>query len=156
MNIIKPGNPDHMNETRFLDGKVKKRALPVIVPPFGAEVPVIKRLLLPQGELAQFFDGEPPMRYLATIELRPGTIRGNHFHREKEEWLYVISGALVLTVQDGPAGKKETFKLSAGELAVVPAGIAHVLQPKEPGFAIEFSPRAFDPADTFKTTVVGA
>ncbi len=143
-----------MNEVRFLGGKVVKRTLPVFTPPFGANVPVIKRLLLPQGELAQFFDGDPPMRYLAVIELRPGTIRGNHFHREKEEWVYVISGELLLTVQEVSSGTKDSFTLSVGELAILPAGIAHAMQPKQAGFAVEFSPVAFDPADTYKSSAV--
>ena len=36
------------------------------------------------------------MRYISYIELRADGLRGNHFHRRKQEWVYVIQGALEL------------------------------------------------------------
>jgi hypothetical protein len=61
-----------MPDSSFLNGKVLKRSLPELHLPLGPDAPVLKRLMLPQGELAQFYDAEEGIRYLAFIELRPG------------------------------------------------------------------------------------
>ena len=65
-----------MPETTLLAGKVLKRSLPTLQLPLGLDAPTLKRLLLPQGELAQFYDAEEGMRYMAFIELLSGQVRG--------------------------------------------------------------------------------
>ena len=136
-----------MAESKFLSGKVRKQSLPEFELPVAADAPTVKRLLLPQGELAQFYDAHDGMRYLAFIELRAGTVRGNHYHKVKEEWLYVMRGEVVLMVQDMDSKARESVPLRAGDLVVIPTGIAHVLQVVSPGQAVEFSPARFDPLD---------
>jgi hypothetical protein len=136
-----------MTETTLLSGKVVKRTLPVVPVPTGPGAPTVKRLLLPQGELAQFFDGDPPMRYLARIELRAGQPRGNHYHTVKEEWIYVARGELRLLVEDIASKERAKVGLQAGDVVVIATRIAHTLQPVTDGEAIEFSPARFDPAD---------
>jgi hypothetical protein len=56
-----------MNETPFLSGKVLKRSLPVAQNPADAGALATKRLLLPQGELTQFYDADDPVHYIALI-----------------------------------------------------------------------------------------
>jgi hypothetical protein len=143
-----------MNETSFLGGKVRKISLPEFhgPPPAGATGP--KRLHLAQGELANFYNGEAGMRYLAFMELRVGGIRGNHFHRKKQEWVYLISGRLLLVVQEGETGTPISINLRAGDLVTIETGIAHAFNPLDPGQAVEFSPASFDPADIQKFTVI--
>jgi hypothetical protein len=136
-----------MVESKFLSGNVLKRTLPVVPAPAGPDAPTIKRLLLPQGELAQFFDGDPPIRYMAFIELRVGSPRGNHYHQVKQEWIYLIEGEMTLLVEDIQSKARESVPLRAGDLAFIQTGIAHTLQPVRPGQAIEFSAARFDPAD---------
>ena len=81
-----------MDTTRFLREKVVKWTLPSFQPgPAGSELS-LKRVLLPQGELAQFYDSEQGIRYIASIELKAGTVRGNHHHKIKREYIYVLSG----------------------------------------------------------------
>lgn len=134
----------------LLGGKVTKLTLPVITPPPGAGTPVCKRLVLPQGELAQFYDGEEGFRYAAVIELRPGTLRGNHYHERKQETVYLISGEMNLALEDVATGTRETITLTPGDLVTIPARIAHAMQPTAPGYAVEISPTRFEPEDTFK------
>jgi hypothetical protein len=94
-------------ETTLLQGKVKIWALPEVQP--GPSDLLLKRVMLPQGELAQFYDGEEGVRYIASIELHAGTVRGNHYHKIKREYVYIISGKLRLLVQElGAPGKEET------------------------------------------------
>ncbi len=133
----------------FLNGKVLKRSLPVIAgaPPPGA--PTLKRLLLPQGELAHFWNGEEPIHYLAFLELRAGAVRGNHLHRHKRELVYLISGEISLSIQDIESGQRESLLLQAGDLASISTGIAHRYHVNLPGQAIEFSSSPFDPADLY-------
>ncbi len=134
-------------QSTFFEGRVFKRRLPSYTarPPEGA--PVLKRLTLPQGELAHFWNGEEPIRYIAYLELRDGTARGNHYHVRKREFLYLISGAVSVVVQEPGSLRTERFRLEPGELALIDAGIAHVYRVTRTGEAIEFSSTPFDAAD---------
>ncbi len=139
-----------MNEWRFLSGKVVKRSLPVINGSPGPGVGALKRLLLPQGELAQFYDGEEPIRYIAAVQLRPGTIRGNHYHEFKDECVYLIRGELQILVEDIDSRIREEVLLRTGDLASIAPRVAHVLRPLSDGEGVEFSTVRFKAADSFK------
>jgi mannose-6-phosphate isomerase-like protein (cupin superfamily) len=143
-----------MRETSHLGGRVVKWSLPVFDSPTGPDAPLLKRLLLPQGELAQFYDAEQPIHYLALIELRAGGVRGNHYHHRKEEWAYVIEGEAELVLEDVATKRRETLTLAAGELARIRTGVAHAYRTVQPGKALEFSPARFDPADTIRHPLV--
>ncbi len=143
-----------MKPATFLGGRVLKFSLPTVQAPPGPDTPRLKRLQLPQGELAQFYDGEEGIRYLATVELRAGTIRGNHYHKFKPEWLYMISGAILLVVEDPASKDRGAIPLEAGDMAYVPTGIAHAFRTAQPGLAIEFSSARFDPKDSYSHTVL--
>ena len=143
-------SPASLPESAFLNGKVLKRSLPVLRLPLEPDAPALKRLLLSQGELAQFHDADEGIRYLAFIELVPGQVRGNHYHQVKEELVYVIRGELLLDVADIDSQARASVALRTGDLAVIRTRIAHALRPVEPGQAIEFSSSRFDPADIHK------
>src|SRR6478752_143983 len=102
-----------MTEEALLQGKVKIWRLPEVQP--GVNEAGLKRLMLPQGELAQFYDDEEGIRYIASIELKVGTVRGNHYHKIKREYVYVLSGKLRLVVRELTTGKSEETELGAGE-----------------------------------------
>ena len=139
-----------MWESAYLSGKVLKRSLPVFHGPTSADAPALKRLLLPQGALAQFYDGVEPIHYLACIELLPDSVRGNHYHEIKEELIYVIQGEVLLTVQDIDSKAYESIRLATGDTVSISTRVAHALQVLKPGHAIEFSAARFDPADTYR------
>jgi len=84
------------------------------------------------------------------VELRPGTLRGNHFHRRKAETVYLVSGEMNVLVKDPENATRETIPLKAGDVLTIPAGIAHVMQPTAAGYAVEISPTRFEPEDTEK------
>jgi quercetin dioxygenase-like cupin family protein len=110
--------------------------------------------MLPQGELANIYDSEDGLRYAALIEMKVGSVRGNHVHRVKEELVYVISGKLELVVQEIPEGEKVTLDLRPGDLIFISTGIAHALKPLESGMAIEFSKARFDPSDVQRVVLI--
>ena len=143
-----------MVEIALLGGKVTKRALPLVQPPSTADSPTLKRLMLPQGELAQFYDGEEGIRYIAQIELQAGSVRGNHYHKVKHEWVYMMSGEVTLIVEDLESKARETALLVPGDLAFIQTGVAHALQVIKSGQAIEFSTARFDPADIYRHKLV--
>jgi quercetin dioxygenase-like cupin family protein len=138
----------------LLDGEVWKRTLPLITGKPGPDAPLLKRLLLGQGELAQFWDGEEPIQYMAFMELRAGTVRGNHFHRLKREFVYVISGQAVLIVEHPKTKQRQTTELRTGDLAGIAPEVAHAYQAVSSGQAIEFSPSKFNAQDTFACPLV--
>lgn len=140
-----------MSESTYLHGKVRKLSLPLVdgpVGPFGC-----KRLRLPQGELARVYDADEGMRFIAYIELRPGAVRGNHYHRHKAEWVYIIQGELELLLLDPATGARETVPLRTGDLAFIPTGIAHAMRTVHAGHAVEFSTARFDPQDSVRVVL---
>jgi mannose-6-phosphate isomerase-like protein (cupin superfamily) len=140
--------------TTFLDGRVSKRSLPVFQNSPPANAPGPKRLLLPQGELANFYDEDEGIRYMAFVELRIGGVRGNHFHRVKEEQFYLSSGAVTLVVQNRETGMRASIDLSPGDLVVIATGIAHAFEPTKAGHAVEFSKTRFDTADVHRFVLI--
>jgi hypothetical protein len=139
-----------MAEISLLSGKVRKQALPTLGHGSSTHAILLKRLLLAQGELAQFHDSDIPIHYLACIELRAGQVRGNHYHEIKEERIYVMQGALDLVLEDIDSRRREILPLQTGDLAVIQPRVAHALQMSQPGWAVEFSVARFDPADTHR------
>jgi quercetin dioxygenase-like cupin family protein len=139
-----------MNETTLLNGRVLKRSLPVIQGRPDSDAPRLKRMLLPQGELAQVYDAEPGIRYLAYIELREGAIRGNHFHKVKNEFIYIITGRILLAVADPETKDSASMELQSGDLAFVPVNIAHAFRTIQGGHGVEFSVAPFDLEDIFR------
>ena len=121
--------------------------------PAGNELS-LKRVLLPQGELAQIYDADQGIRYIASIELKAGSVRGNHYHKVKREYVYVLSGALLLVLEDLRDHAQEKLELAAGDLVLIQPGIAHALHVKQDGQAIEFSPDRFNPSDTYRLQLV--
>ena len=138
----------------LLQGGVVLHRLPAIPVSEASGSPQRKRLLLPAGELAQLTADGTAFRYLACLELREGTERGNHLHRRKQEAFYLLSGAVTLFAQDPQQEDRVEIPLQAGDLVFIAPGIAHGLRVLQSGFAVEFSPEPFDPADTERHPVV--
>jgi mannose-6-phosphate isomerase-like protein (cupin superfamily) len=143
-----------MSEASLFSGRLLLRALPSLTPGGGSELPVLKRLLLPQGELAQFHNGAPPIHYIAALELRTGGVRGNHFHLKKIEHMYVTRGKLEVVAQDMDTREQGQLVVHAGDLMIIQPGVAHAFRTLQGGVAIEFSPTRFDPADIHRHLLI--
>lgn len=73
-----------------------------------------------RGLIADILENEP-IHHVTLITSRRGAIRGNHYHDETIQYLYMIEGRMRLTTQM-PGGTVESVILSKGDLAVnVPA-----------------------------------
>src|SRR5208282_2087889 len=99
------------------------------------------------------YDAEEGIRFIACIELRAGGLRGNHYHKVKNEWAYIIQGKIELLVQEPGTTGPEKVPLQTGDLVFVATGIAHAMRTVEPGHAVEFSSSRFDPKDSFRFQV---
>lgn len=142
-----------MNAISLLAGKVTRTPLPLLAPG-QPDLPTLKRLALPQGELAQVYDGDEGIRYLAWIELKPGSLRGNHYHQHKAEFFYLLAGEVELALEDALTGERDRLTLAVGDLVFLSPGVVHAYRPLTAGHAIEFSPVRFDPADTFRRALL--
>lgn len=151
-----PENQATMSDSRFLSGKVARHSLPLFETRPDAAAPVLKRLNLGQGELAQVHDGGEPIQYLAVLEWRPGCIRGNHYHREKRESVYMVCGEVDLVLEDLENGERAEMRLVAGDKVSLPPGIAHAFRPVTPGWALEFTPHPLDLTDSHRHEVIPA
>jgi mannose-6-phosphate isomerase-like protein (cupin superfamily) len=139
-----------MSQHSYLAGKVRHESLPLVRGPVGPDATHLKRLLLPQGELAQIYDAAEGIRYLAVIELQEGNTRGNHYHEVKEEFVYVLRGEVLLVAEDIASKARESVRLQAGDLAFIQTRVAHALRVVQPGLAVEFSGARFDGADIYR------
>lgn len=143
-----------MTERVLLGGRVRITSIPMLTAPTAADAPILKRLQLPQGELAQFYDGDEGMRYLAMIQLKPGTVRGNHYHLKKLEWVYVVAGRVEMALRERDGGEVVRLQAEGGDLARIDTGIVHAFRPLEEGLAIEFSPQRHEAQDTFRLPIL--
>ncbi|MBX3731790.1 MAG: cupin domain-containing protein [Verrucomicrobiae bacterium] len=137
-----------MTQESHLGGGVIRHRLPVRPPETGADATEPRRLALPSGELAQLTDGRTAFRHIACLELREGTLRGNHRHEQKQEWFYLVAGRVTFFAVDPDSGQRMELKVEPGDLLEVAPGVAHALRVEAPGLAVEFAPQPFDPADT--------
>jgi mannose-6-phosphate isomerase-like protein (cupin superfamily) len=112
------------------------------------------RLETDGGELARIINGST-IRFVAYIEFDPErkTLRGNHFHSNKTEIIYLSSGSVQVTYlrvdsQAGRPSKTETVLHSTGDLIVIPAGVAHAYLPKQLSHGLELSHTKYAAGDT--------
>jgi uncharacterized RmlC-like cupin family protein len=71
------------------------------------------------------------------IFTRGGAIRGNHVHRQTEQWTYIVSGSM-LTAQ-GTAGKAGHRMAVTGDLLYEPAGVPHAWKAMEDTVVLVFT-----------------
>lgn len=68
---------------------------------------------------------------------------GGENHPDGDEFLYVVSGAMALIIDDGDeeaAGTETRVALGAGDAYVVPRGVWHRLEPLEPSYLVHVTP----------------
>jgi dTDP-4-dehydrorhamnose 3,5-epimerase-like enzyme len=73
---------------------------------------------------AEVGDGLPfrPQRYFLVYDVPAGTIRGGHAHRQCEQYLVAVRGAVTVTLDDGQS--RLEYRLERPSLGLhVPAGI---------------------------------
>jgi dTDP-4-dehydrorhamnose 3,5-epimerase-like enzyme len=125
--------------------KVSVRRLPLVVPPIQEGG---GRIMTDSGELTQIVNGEV-FRFLAYLEFKPDAVtpRGNHYHANKVEHLYVIRGRLRGVYRDLDTGETAELEFTEGDLVSVNTRCAHVYFALEHSQAVELSAETYDPTD---------
>lgn len=111
--------------------------------PFG-------RLSLPHGDTIFLNKKFDDLRHLSVLELPKGLLRGNHYHKLRTEYLYILKGNVWGYYWDPQnPGDARKILLTPGQIVTIPPGLAHAIEAVEGALAVEFSPNPFDITDYF-------
>jgi quercetin dioxygenase-like cupin family protein len=67
------------------------------------------------------------IRHVGLIDSHAGAIRGNHLHRQADQYAYILQGR-VRYYEQKPGGDVGVADLETGDLVCTRAGVAHTLQ----------------------------
>lgn len=87
-----------------------------------------------RGVIADILQNEP-IEHVSVIESNPGAVRGNHFHKDTYQWVYIVRGALRYVVK-GPGNEVNTGVVRAGDLLMTGPMEAHAMEALEPSFMV--------------------
>ena len=116
--------------------------------------PVAKRLLFQQGELTMLSPLCPVIRQLSFLSIPKNEVRGNHYHKEKIEFLYVLRGKVNVYAKDLSTGGSARLSVGVGQVINIHPPIAHALQSVDDCDLIEFSPTENLSTDMIKSKII--
>ncbi|MBI3051404.1 methyltransferase domain-containing protein [Candidatus Woesearchaeota archaeon] len=79
-----------------------------------------------RGEITNVI--EQPVSHIAVIKSAKGSIRGNHYHPEQEQYVYLITGSYESISKEMKTGRVEKVNVEAGDLVHTPPMIAHAMK----------------------------
>jgi UDP-2-acetamido-2,6-beta-L-arabino-hexul-4-ose reductase len=62
---------------------------------------------------------EKPVKQIHIASIKPGHIRGNHYHSKRIEWFFIVAGKAELFLQSIKSKDRISFKLSSKKLKVI-------------------------------------
>jgi len=73
---------------------------------------------------------EKPVKQIHIASIKPGCVRGNHYHSKRIEWFFIVAGKVELSLQDIKTKEKICFRLSSKKPKVVTIfpNISHVVK----------------------------
>jgi dTDP-4-dehydrorhamnose 3,5-epimerase-like enzyme len=107
-----------------------------------------RRLIQDRGELALIEDGRQ-FSHLGYFSLRKGDglFRGGHYHVNKVEHFYVVSGRLRVRLVDLDSGHKCEATLQAGHRVTIHPHCAHRFEAEQDAQVIEYYAGVYEPED---------
>lgn len=95
-----------------------------------------------RGTISDILDGEP-INSVTIITSRAGAVRGNHYHKESRQFVYVIEGSMIYTMQR-PGSEAMSFVVQPGDLVVSEPNERHAMRAVEHTvfIALTHGPRA--------------
>lgn len=93
-----------------------------------------------RGLIANVFEGK--VEHVALITSEKGSVRGNHYHKEDHQFIYLVSGAFESHSVDvrNPA-KRQVLKVRPGDLVDTPPLVAHAQKFTEDSVFLALSTR---------------
>ena len=69
------------------------------------------------------------IKEIMIITSKPGTKRGNHYHKKKNEWLGIISGEARFVFVDNSTGERKEFEVSGRKpmMLHIPTMVTHTI-----------------------------
>lgn len=116
--------------------------------PETKEIDGAKRWNEERGEFAQISYRED-IGHVAIFELKKGHFRGSHFHKEKEEVFYIVSGTIRSIFMDMDTKERKEHILEKGHRIRVQTGTAHIFYGIDDALVVEYSPQYYDKKDAF-------
>ncbi len=104
-----------------------------------------------RGTLVQIMDGRP-FTHLVYLEFQvtdPPVYRGGHYHEEKTEIFYVITGRIEVQLVDLDTDWRGSLIITPGDKLTLLPRLAHRFRALEYSQVIEIAPVAYDPKDVF-------
>lgn len=93
-----------------------------------------------RGAISNLFEGR--IEHVALITSKKGSVRANHYHKEDQQHIYLISGAYEShSVDTRNTSKKQVLKVIPGDIVFTPALIAHAQKFTEDSVFLAFSTR---------------
>lgn len=83
----------------------------------------------PRGEITDILENIP-FDSATVITCRPGAVRGNHYHKETVQYLYILSGHILYRTKL-PDGTLIDSDLKPGDLILTEEFESHAMQAKE-------------------------
>jgi mannose-6-phosphate isomerase-like protein (cupin superfamily) len=107
-----------------------------------------RRIIEPRGELALIEDGQP-FRHLGYFSLRKGEglFRGGHYHLQKQEHFYVVSGKIRMQLVDLETRERSEATVREGQRVTLLPNCAHRFQAEQDAQVIEYYDAIYDPED---------
>ncbi len=94
------------------------------------------------GEIYNILDAT--IGHIAVIHSVAGAVRGNHYHKEDDQWIYVLQGRMAVRAVDPVTEEKWSYYVEEGQLEYMPPGVAHAYWfPKDTLF-LNITPRPRD------------
>jgi len=77
-----------------------------------------------RGEIMNLFEGR--IEHIALITSKKDTVRGNHYHQEDHQYIYLVSGAFEShSVDIRNPEKRQVLEVKPGDIVSTPAYIGH-------------------------------
>ncbi|GAB2862522.1 hypothetical protein GCM10022221_72990 [Actinocorallia aurea] len=108
------------------------------------------RLPSPAGDLVRFANGGSYAFAAYWDCLTGGPCRGNHYHLDKTEVMYVISGRLQAAYYDLDTDRRFDLVLNAGDLVTVLPRLVHSYRALDDAQVVEVATHPYDPQDTYR------
>ena len=107
-----------------------------------------KRLIQERGELALIEDGMR-FQHLGYFSLKKGKgfYRGGHYHRNKVEHFYIVSGKIRVRLVDLDTGDESEVMINKGQRVTIYPNCAHRFEAEEDAQVIEYYDSVYDPED---------
>ncbi|MBW2972232.1 WxcM-like domain-containing protein [Candidatus Woesearchaeota archaeon] len=96
--------------------------------------------------------------FLSTV--KPGKVKGNHYHKRKREWYCVVRGNVAVSFVDVATGEKKKVLLDekTPQLLEINPGISHAItnEGEEEAMILAYISESFNPddPDTFEFKVI--